>query len=59
MKLLQRLRNLWKLSELDFNYETKSFDWKNYDGDFNIVPKQKMATIIKMNDPIKEVLKYE
>lgn len=54
MNLLQRLKNLWKLSEVEVTIK---------DDKLTVLPKvQKkphMAQIISRRDPIKEILKEE
>lgn len=47
MNILKRLKNIWKLGELEFEEVKEKVNSK----------KQKMATIIRTNDDIDEILK--
>lgn len=62
MKLTQRLKNLWELSNFKITeFDNKLVITKKDDGKLTVAfpEKPKMAQIIRRTDPIKEALKNE
>ncbi len=61
MNLVKRLRNLWALSELEVTKENGKLHI-DYKGDQTVsvlTTTPRMAQIIKMHDPVADVLKEE
>lgn len=52
MKLLKRLKNLWKLSEIELTPDNK-------EQLVNLSKPKRMAQIIRMDNPVKKILENE
>lgn len=54
MNIIVRLKNIWKLGEINFTPEIK-----HQVSEIVSPPEKKMAKIIKMNDPVKKILQND